>query len=66
MKTLYTVRKINRKDNLYGSSHGSTDANETICGKNINENWCIINNIFDGKISCRKCIKILKEAQNNS
>ena len=60
MNTLYTVKKCKNKynDEL---SHGSDNGEETLCGIEIDENWYITNNEFDGIITCKKCKKILKE-----
>lgn len=57
--TLYTVSKCHKDDSLYGPLHGSSDVEFTTCGQNIDENWYIVNNTFDGKITCKKCINIL-------
>ena len=65
MNTLYTVtvKKCKNKydDELFKTSHGSDDGEETLCGIELNENWYITNNEFDGIITCKKCKKILKE-----
>ena len=59
--TLYTVSRIDKKDNLSDVIHGSKDGENTVCGKILDHNWYIRNNTFDGIINCKKCIKILKE-----
>lgn len=60
MKTLYTVRKCNIKDNEFsGPSHGSDDGEFSICGIEFNEKFWITHNTFDGEITCKKCLKIL-------
>ena len=63
MKTLYTVKrcKNNFNDELFNTSHGSDDGEFTLCGIEINENWYITNNTFDGKITCKKCLNVLKK-----
>ncbi len=52
----YTVQKISKKDKVYGVVHGSYNVRETICGVDINENWTVITNDYDGKITCKKCL----------
>ena len=64
MKTLYTIQRIRKDDTLYGSIHGSTDANKTICNFDIDQNWYIINNTFDGEITCKKCLKNLRDSSS--
>uniref|UniRef100_A0A6M3L2X9 Uncharacterized protein n=1 Tax=viral metagenome TaxID=1070528 RepID=A0A6M3L2X9_9ZZZZ len=60
MNTLYTVQKCRLKDVIfYGPIHGSDDGNITICGMSVNEEYYIINNTFDGEITCIKCLDIL-------
>jgi hypothetical protein len=61
---LYTVRQCRKDDTLYGPTHGSQDANTTACGKEIDSNWYIITNGFDGKITCKDCIKLLKNQES--
>ena len=63
MKTLYTVKKCKNKynDELFKTSHGSDNGEETLCGIEINENWFITHNVFDGIITCKKCLAVLKE-----
>lgn len=56
---LYTVMRVNKKDELYGKIHGSNHADKTLCGLEINENWWIVSNAFDGEITCPKCLKSL-------
>lgn len=57
---MYTVQRCGIKnDLLFGPTHGSTSGNETICGQNTDHYWYIINNTFDGIITCKKCLKIL-------
>ncbi len=62
MKILYTVRRIRKDDTLYGSIHGSKNGCDTVCGFSLNHNWYIINNTFDGEITCKKCLKILRDS----
>lgn len=52
--TRYTVR-FSRNS----KSHGSDNADLTICGKEITSSWIIIDNDHSGFISCAKCIKLL-------
>ena len=55
MKARYIVRKANQKDVCYGAYHASHDCDKTVCGKIIDKNWWILNNDFDGIITCKKC-----------
>ena len=55
--TLYTVCRCRKDDTLYGHIHGSKDGETTLCNQKLDENWMIINNTFDGKITCKKCLK---------
>lgn len=63
MNALYTVQRCRKDDTLYGPSHGSMDGDITICGIETDHNWWITNNTFDGEITCKKCLSILKEKQ---
>lgn len=58
-KTLYTAKRY--KGKLYGPSHGSTDGEKTICDELIDTKWYITNNTFDGRITCKKCLKEIYE-----
>ena len=59
--TEYTVRRIRQSGVMYERTHGAYDPYSTVCGKDITHNWTIITNDFSGTVSCRKCLKILKE-----
>lgn len=62
LHTLYAVQKCkNNESQLYKTKHGSHDGDETVCGIRLNYNWYISNNTFDGEITCKKCLKLLKE-----
>ena len=63
MKTLYTVKrcKNNFNDELFKTSHGSDNGEFTLCGIEINENWYITHNEFDGIITCKKCLNVFKK-----
>ena len=54
---LYTVCFIIKSVYFCKTRHGSEDANSTLCGKTINRKWHILNNTFDGEITCKRCIK---------
>lgn len=59
----YTVNRCKslKNDELYKKSHGSIDGEKTLCGKNILTGWWYItNNMFDGIITCRDCLKEIK------
>ena len=55
---LYTTRRCRKNDVLYGSTHGSMNGDITLCGKNIDENWWILSNEFNGEVTCLECIKV--------
>ena len=63
--TLYTVQRITKDDRLYGPTHGSCDGESIICDDSIElgSKWYIINNTFDGEITCKKCLKVLENAK---
>ena len=61
MKTLYTFQMAREDDSLYDATHGSDDGFVTICGEEVDRNWWITDNNFNGDITCKKCLKILKE-----
>ena len=61
MNTLYTVQRCRKNENAYGPLHGADNDQNTVCGKDIDHNWFIINNTFDGEINCKECLKILKD-----
>ena len=52
--TLYTVRKNQ-------CNHGSTDGLYTICGNETDERYEVVDNTFDGEITCKKCLIILEK-----
>lgn len=58
--TVYTARKVRIKtQRLCGPIHGSMDGERTVCGKTINCHWYILNNTFDGNITCGECLAAL-------
>lgn len=57
--TLYTIQRCKKDDTLYGPIHGSDNGETTLCGQDVDTNWWILNNTFDGIITCKKCLKIL-------
>ncbi len=61
--TLYAVAKCKDSDCLELSNiiHGSVWGAETICGKQLNENWYITANDATGVITCKDCIAKLEE-----
>ena len=60
-KCLYTVRRCKLDtEKLYGPSHGSTTGEQTLCGQTLNHYWYITDNVFEGEITCKKCLKIMK------
>jgi hypothetical protein len=58
MTTLYTVRLCKKDGTFYGAIHGSEDGDRTICGKELDERWCILTNNYDGEVTCKKCLKV--------
>ena len=62
--TLYTVQRCRLKDDVfYGPIHGSHDGEITVCGQEINYLWHIIDNVFEGRITCKKCISLLDKQE---
>ena len=57
MFTLYTVSYLKAESK---TQHGSKDGETTVCGKELNHNWFITNNTFDGTITCKKCLELLR------
>jgi len=58
----YTVQRRRTGDgSLYGNVHGSEGCNWTLCKLEISENWYILTNNYDGKITCPKCLKVMGE-----
>jgi len=60
LHTLYTVRRVRKDDELYGPNHASDDAETTACGLRTDHNWWITSNCFDGDITCRKCLDLIR------
>lgn len=61
MSTLYTLQKARKNGDLFGPSHGADHDGMTLCGCEIDDNWWITNNSFDGNITCKKCLAVLDE-----
>jgi RNA polymerase subunit RPABC4/transcription elongation factor Spt4 len=59
--TLYTVQKITKDDKMIGPIHGSNTADWTLCGLKVNMGWYIVNNTWDGEITCEECKRLLQE-----
>jgi len=59
--TRYTVQKITKSDKFFGPIHGAMDDQKTVCGLNLDSNWYILSNMFDGLITCKKCLKKIHE-----
>lgn len=60
MNTLYTLRKVRKDDTLYGASHGADHDGMTLCGQEVNDQWWITNNTYDGEITCKQCLSVLE------
>lgn len=69
MSVHYTAQRVkaDSTEELYGLSHKSIDAEDTLCGIVLNDRWKILKNNEWEKITCKKCIKwktaIQKETQ---
>jgi len=61
MKTLYTVERVTKADKPFGPSHGADSDQRTVCGLAIDSKWWITDNTFTGTITCKRCLKILKD-----
>ena len=53
----YTVQRCRKNGETYGSIHGSMDANTTLCGIEMGENWWVLTNAFDAAPECKRCLK---------
>ena len=58
----YTFSQCKGKDDtLFGAVHGSMDGQRNLCQEKelweLKGNWWCIDNDFDGKMTCKKCIK---------
>lgn len=56
----YTVRRCNREGFIYGSHHGSVNGSETLCGLVLGGGYYITHNEFDGPVTCRKCMGVIR------
>lgn len=65
MNTQYTIQHCHvNNEKLYGSTHGSKDSYSTICGIELDgHHWFITHNDYTGKITCKKCLKIIKNME---
>ena len=61
MSYFYLVSRCRKDDTLYGSMHGSNDADKTLCGHEIDCHWWILNaEKWDREnIDCKKCLKAM-------
>jgi hypothetical protein len=66
MIPLYTVSRCRGNDDLYGPSHGSDIAEETLCGVKLDDYWYVTNNTFDGTVTCKKCLQIMVGGETRS
>ncbi|MFH1547122.1 MAG: hypothetical protein ABIC57_01395 [bacterium] len=71
MHTLYTVSRVRSTihcpnhgagpEDLKGPLHGADVDYKTVCGQGVDMDWYIVNNAFDGEITCKKCLKTLEK-----
>ena len=71
MNTLYTVSKVKSTKNcpahgagpedLKGPLHAADVDFKTVCGQDIEADWYIVNNTFDGEITCKECLTTLEK-----
>jgi hypothetical protein len=54
---LYTAVRCTKAGKEYGRSHGSMDCAITTCGLEMDEQWIILTNAFDGTPQCEKCFR---------
>jgi len=59
-KPQYTVSRCTKNDKPYGPIHGARDIYVTLCGLDVDEWWCIVDNNQDGTITCPKCLKVMQ------
>jgi hypothetical protein len=63
IKTIYTVKRIKtKKDINYRPSHGSINRYTTLCGQKLHNNYWHYDS-HNGIITCKKCLKILKNIE---
>jgi hypothetical protein len=60
IRTRYTMSLARKNDDLYGPIHGGNYYTMTACNRETNEDWIITTNDWTGKITCKKCLKVLK------
>ena len=65
MDTMYTVSRCKKDNTLYGPTHGARDVDETVCGQEIDDDWWIVSNAFDGVVTCKKCLDILNDKEQS-
>ena len=56
-KAVYTVSRCRKNNDLYGAVHDSMDCKTTLCGVEMDENWFVLTNAFNGEATCKKCQK---------
>lgn len=69
---LTTRRWTERMKSMKATTHGSDDGRFSVCGIDFeNPRWntwqgIITSNNYDGEITCKKCIKVLREELNKN
>lgn len=64
-KYLYVVQKVTKEDKFYGKKHAWFGGDKTECGKEVTDNWYIMNNYACiDLINCADCLKTLSEDIN--
>lgn len=60
MACLYTVYQCKSMSSnaRRGALHYSDDAEVTLCGREVNEQWYVCDNTFTGVATCRECVRI--------
>jgi len=62
MSLLYLVSRCRKDDSIYGPIHGAFDAKKTLCGKDIDWRWRILNVLKDSgrEVTCKGCLNKLE------
>ena len=74
-KAKYVIQRCRMETNeFYGPKHYADIEGKTLCGKETDENWYILDNGFHGKsglfklveeVTCKKCLKAIEDTKEN-
>ncbi len=61
-KPIYVFSRVRAtSDKLYGATHAASNPFDTLCGLETDQNWWLISNEGKGKITCKKCLRGIKD-----